>query len=330
MVKSKDIAEMAGVSRQAVSAVLNGRGTSKVSKEKREKILRLARELHYRPNHTALSLAGRKTHTIGVILDGFCGIGALHMQELSRELFLEGYVAQTILFESSVQAHRAIGNFISTGVEAIVFPNYILEEIRHENLPVPALATGRDIVTDYAHGTELATRHLLGHGHRKIALLISDLQFAGKDKYEGYRRVIVEAGLEEYKIFVNTPDLWKSIEAAMKDGVTALISSGDTLTRRIIDLAAYHHVRVPEDIAIIGFDGMIACGAFTTVVDPVKPFAEAAARLLLRKIATQDMRLSAEKQLVRPFLHIGNSCGCPYQPWVPSDGMNSYTQEPVA
>jgi len=63
----KDIAMLAGVSQQAVSAALNGGGSSRVSKEKKEKILRLARELNYVPNAAALSLGGERTKAIGIM-----------------------------------------------------------------------------------------------------------------------------------------------------------------------------------------------------------------------------------------------------------------------
>lgn len=311
VIKSKDIAKIAGVSRPVVSAVLNGRNNCRVSMEKRKQILQIAKEHHYYPDKAALKLAGKPTKTIGVILDSFYGIGSVTMQELSCLLFMKGYCMQSIMFESAPQAYQAISNFCASGVDGLIFPNYILEKLRHENLPVPAVIHGLEVITDYAYGMELATRHLIEHGHRKIAYNRGLLLHGNKLKFEGYRKALEDAGLETFQVDLKNYD---ALKKATRNGITAFACSGDPLARKCIDMLNHMGTRVPEDCAVTGFDGLSHTGAFTTVVDPVADSARITMDLLMDKIARQDMSISSNSIKVKPYLHIGNSCGCPWQP----------------
>lgn len=71
---SQDVADRAGVSRSAVSFVLNGRADGNIAKDKQLRILAAAKELNYTPNAVARSLQAQRTHTIGVVTDSIAGV----------------------------------------------------------------------------------------------------------------------------------------------------------------------------------------------------------------------------------------------------------------
>src|SRR6185312_13083844 len=95
---SQDVANRAGVSRSAVSLVLNGRADGNIAKDKQLRILAAAKELNYTPNAVARSLQARRTHTIGVVTDSIAGgpfAGKL-LQGASNAAFQAGYLLLVI------------------------------------------------------------------------------------------------------------------------------------------------------------------------------------------------------------------------------------------
>lgn len=329
-ITSKEIAALAGVSRQAVSAVLNGRGTSKVSAQKRDLILRIAREQHYLPNKTALKLAGKQTRTVGVIMDAFTGLVAQRMQRITRELFYAGYATQAVVFENAVQAHQAIGNFIAAGVDALIFPNYLLSEIRHEELPVPAVVFDVDVVVDYAYGMELTVKHLWGHGHRRFCCVLNELLFANLQKYNGFCRAVDQlGGTRELILLDEVADFTAVIDHAMEQGIRAFCVGGGPSARQLIDFLNARGIRVPEDCAVTGFDGLRCYGSFSTVVDPIQPFVDATVAMLLHKIEQRQLTAACEPAMVSPCFFPGSSCGCKAECLMPDDSFGSFETHPA-
>ena len=124
-VTMKDIAMLAGVSRPAVSAVLSGAAsTIRVSAAKRERILKIARELNYVPNNAARSLSGGRTNTIGVFGGVFSDYGtrAALVTEIASLLRVRGYrvVGGHHGYGGSDDTLRFLAEFSSHGVDGVI------------------------------------------------------------------------------------------------------------------------------------------------------------------------------------------------------------------
>jgi len=104
----KDIAEQIGVSNQAVSAVLNSKTNCRVSKEKRERILKLARDLNYQANMSASILRGRRSKLIGIFVDSFARYRTLRLlQEIERLSSKRGYRIVTSFTHDNIAHMKA-------------------------------------------------------------------------------------------------------------------------------------------------------------------------------------------------------------------------------
>lgn len=309
----KEIAAQVGVSRQAVYSVLGNKSVCHVSADKREQILYLAKAYHYKPNHAAVRLNGKPTRTIGVIMDGLTNVGGLRLMRLSTRLYLEGYTLQSVLFSGTAQACDAIGNFIATGVDAVVFPYVVLEHISPEDISIPAVILGREIEVDYALGTELTTRHLIEvHGHSKILMLITEMLYGAVSKYRGYQQALEKAGLEVFPAIetIGNQHFESQLLKYLEQGVTAIVTGGDVFAAQLIDFLRARGIRVPEDVAVTGFDGIGTHPELTSAIDPLSETAAATAELVLEKIRGNVLN-TVPSRMIRPGLHLGSSCGCP-------------------
>jgi len=309
----KEIAARVGVSRQAVYSVLGNKSVCHVSADKREQILHLAKAYHYKPNHAAVRLNGKPTRTIGVIMDGLTNVGGLRLMRLSTRLYLEGYTLQSVLFSGTAQACDAIGNFIAAGVDAVVFPYVMLEQLSHEDICIPAVILGREIEVDYAFGTELTTRHLIEvHGHRRILMLATELLYGAVAKYRGYQHALEENGLEVLPALetIGNHHFEAQLLNYLKRGVTAIVTGGDVFAAQLINFLRARGIRVPEDVAVTGFDGIGTHPELTSAIDPLAETAAATAELVLEKIRG-NVLTTVPPRLIRPGLCLGSSCGCP-------------------
>lgn len=325
-VTMKEIAEIAGVSRPAVSAVLNDRHDSsiKVSREKREKILELARSLKYRPNFSAVQLTGKRDRSIGIITGCYqTGVASEFNRQLSIKLRVENYQAYFVGITDPKHELDTINDFISRGMSGIIC-DYTLNNVRQKDYPVPMVCVtemvkDHDIAVDLELGTYALTRHLIGHGHRKIVFICSRL-CNNTAKYEGFRRACSEAGLpppeKDILELLWNPDFADRIDHMIrKEKVTAFFSNGDMLAGKLIAWLQSRGYRVPEDVAVASCDGLdiadIARVPLTTIIQPVRELAGQTVRILLEKIEKHHCGRIAEPVLVEPEFRLSRSCGCP-------------------
>lgn len=322
----KEIASLAGVSRPAVSVVLNGRNDSsiKVSKEKREKILDLARNLKYRPNFAALQLTGKRDRSIGVITGSYqFGVSSEFNRQLSIILRLENYQTYFVGITDPKHELDTVNDFISRGMSGII-STYTLNEMNQNDYPLPIVGVSemlkdRDVAVDLALGTYTLTRHLIAHGHRKIVFLCNSLRY-NTAKYDGFRRACREMDLpvlaKDCLMLCWDEDFADKIHRMIrKDGVTAFFTSSDMLAGELIVWLQDQGYRVPEDVAVVGCDGLevanITRVPLTTVIQPVRELAEETVKILLEKIDTQHCGVLPEPVLVPPKIRLSRSCGCP-------------------
>lgn len=315
----KNIAEMVGVSRQAAASVLNDTPVCLVSKENKEKILKLARELRYIPNNAARVLKGKSLKVIGSILDGFGGSGAVRQENLTIRLHIDGFALHTIVYVSALQARCALDSFISTGVSALLFPHYILKDLRHEDFSLPVIITDGeeigDTFCDYTYGMRVMAEHLIWHGHTKLCFVCTENVFGNALMYEGYRSAVSSAGLEPFDVLetIGHPALNSAFDYLLhKKKVTAFLCSNDRFAGFLQQYLIRRGIRMPEDVAISGFGGYQTPPGIATMVTPIREDTVAIEKFLLTKIEQNILTRIPEPLRLRPYLYPDHSCGCPF------------------
>jgi LacI family transcriptional regulator len=309
-----EIARAAGVSSSTVSRILNG--TAQVSKAKRLAVEKAIAKFDYRPNVLARGLASGKTDTIGVITqtvsspfyaEWLRGIeDALHEPRL------------TPLFVSCrwniAEERSRIEQFIARRADGIIVLHGQLDEARLANFAcqTPIVVLGRSLKSggslaglpiDNVQGARDATRHLIAHGHRKIAFIAGPTSHADAvERLAGYRLALEEAGIRYSESRIEQGDFLESggVDAmerllARKVAFTAVFCANDQ-TAYGARLVLYRHgLRVPEDISLVGFDDVptsqYTTPPLTTVRQPIYELGRLAATAIVQLIRGEPVTL---------------------------------------
>lgn len=332
-VTSAEVAREAGVSRTTVSFVFNNSPT--IPEETRRKVLDTAARLHYHPDVTGRRLASGRTHTLGFVMHQSPERAAadLFLPEVLRGLNAvatdSGY---HILFRPVDPASSdSYANLIYEGyVDAVVLSGPQLEEPEAVSLwekHLPIVITGRlpdwaipSVDADNYQGAQLATEHLIGLGHRRIGLITNAPRtyLASQERFRGYQDALAAAGLafnEEvvqegyytarsgFRTMNNLLDL--------AERPTAVFIASDVVAFGALRAIKERGLRIPQDIAIVGFDD-VSVTAFvephlTTVHLPAYELGWHAGRLALQLIRQEEPE--SLHQLLPTKLVIRASCG---------------------
>ncbi len=319
----KDIAQIVGVDTSVVSVVLNNReGHIGVSEKRRKQILATAQELGYTPNAVARQLKGEASKIIGLIMPNWTHETPGDLRRyISEQLYAHGYqtfLATTLDDESNLE--RLENDLLSRNVDGIIFANAHIPHPR-KNYRVP-IVVGYDnqplgdLGFDLAHGARLATEHLISHGHKKIAYLTNHDK---PMKRSGWEDALRDAGIRrspEWLLDLSmNRDFRRELDHLIKkEKITAIVCANDFFAGRLILYLSRHGYRVPEDVAITGYDGtgFSQClnPPLTTVVLPVRELAENYVALMLDRLAGKNLEQPAHPFKIKPRLHIATSCGC--------------------
>lgn len=324
-VTMRELARLAGVTRPAVSAVFNNSTSIRVSPKTRQKILDLAASKNYVPNLAARQLKGYSSGLIGLIsVPSYMGLVALLQAELITILQLQGMEVLTVHMRTAADLQKVLRDFRSRNVNGIIALSATSRIVQPDNDPIPLVYCshtshcGYDVGCDRRLGGYLAARHLLKHGRINPVFLGLDFGPSNRKKYEGMRGALKEAGLNPGKnhLLIAENGNFKEILAQLKKRrADALVCCNDFVAADMLKALLQSGVKVPDDIAMTGFDGYSFCNftpvTLATVVQPIKEEAQCAADLLMRRIK--------EKLISEPFSNInlppvfkpGGSCGCP-------------------
>ncbi|MDR6684751.1 LacI family transcriptional regulator [Arthrobacter sp. 1088] len=340
-----DVAKRAGVSRSAVSLVLNGRGDGNVAKESQDRIRLAAQELNYSPNAIALSLRNQRSRVIGIVSDEvvvspFDGniIGGADDVARSR-----GFV--TVVMDTERDAARdasAIETLLDRQVDGLMYVTVGLKplDVPHGMLRVPSVLANcyassskpqlHHVIPDEITGGREATEHLLQFGHRDIALLAgAEDSPAAPLRVEGYRDAYAAAGLSVRadRITMAGWDIDAGFHGAMKllDGVspaerpTAIMCANDRLAIGVALAAARLGLNIPTDLSVMGYDDEARIAdtmvpALTTMALPLREIGRAAMTTLLDTIegvsaGTDDAAETSVETMVPCRLVIRESTG---------------------
>ncbi len=308
----KDVAEATGFSINTVSLAL--RGSPRVPEATTLVVTNAARKLNYLPNNVARSLAERKTRQVGVVVTDLMNpLLTAAAQYIEMELAKSDY--RTLIWgtnrsqESEIAALDLLRSGQVDGL--IVYPVHHRElshlvRLRKSGSPIVLLAGRADgidtITSDDWHGARTATTHLIAAGHRRITFLASPTSAVHPDKASGYRAAMEEAGLAPH-IFATggfTPRDGQALVAGLlaDHQPTAVIAASDLVAIGVLRGCRVHGIRVPDDLAVVGFDD-IELAAFAEV--PLTTIAYSAATVAERAVARMMTLVNSRDRLPEPL-----------------------------
>jgi LacI family transcriptional regulator len=330
-----DVARKVGVSKVTVSYVVNGReGKVRISEETRQRIWEAIRELGYRPNALARALSRRRTNTIGVVMQyaGIFGGWSGFMLELlhgaSHEAIEQQYDLLMYTGTHGDDAEHEANAVMDGRIDGALLLRDIddpLSDILADNgfphVLIFTRARRPDVYyvdCDNVKGGYLATKHLLSLGHRAIAHLRGSSRAApALDRWHGYVQAMREAGIEPeegWVIEMHSPlseaDALATLLRSAKRP-TAIFAWSDEVAIRAMQVLREMNLRIPEDVAVVGYDSTEVCNhtdpPLTSVRQPVYEMAREGVRTLARLINGERPRRYA--RLFEPTLDVRRSCG---------------------
>jgi DNA-binding LacI/PurR family transcriptional regulator len=316
------------VSKSLVSLVL--RDSPKVSPASRAAVLRAVEELGYRPNAAARLLAGRRSGTVGVLLNDIRQPWFADLLDgLTPALHTSGMHILLGDGRTDRQMDETLTwSFLDLGVDGLVLAGSmpVSPAIRAVASKLPAVAVGGldvdlprvDVLANDNHrGGTLATAHLVELGHRRIAHISGLPGRVGQLRLAGYQDAMREAGLGA-EMVAEPGDLTEEggYRAAVRllsrpDRPTAIFAANDMSCVGALSAAAALGVAVPGELSLVGFDNSTLASLralwLTSVDGTALAMGQQAARLLLARI--EDPEAAASLQLLPPRLEVRGSTG---------------------
>lgn len=329
MAKIKDVARLAGVSPACVSLALNNKPY--VSQEAKERIYEAINKLNYRPNIIARSLRKKKTTTMGLILPN---ITNPFFPEVARgvETRAREYGFNVILCNSDADPlleKQYIDILLAKQIDGLILtsahPSNDLSQYTRENCPIVLvnreLFSGKfDFVgVDNVASAKFVVNHLIRLGHRKIAFVAGEpASSASSGRYEGYRLALEEAGISYREELVKTGYLkysggYQAMQSFLKisSPPTAIFCANDMMALGVMDACRDRGVKVPQEVAIAGFDDIWLASLkgveLTTVQQPRYLMGVKAVDLMIERI--RDKREKVRRVILPTKLIIRKTCG---------------------
>lgn len=302
-----DVARRAGVNKITASVVMNGagQGNTRVSDATRQRVLAAAREIHYQPNALAKSLRHRKTNIMGFYTAGYIDTRDLFLSEIvsglhqaceeNRKDFL---VHGTFQGNSVDDVYAEILNGKIDGLVLFVeSQNALAPRLAGSHLPIVAIANPIDsmacVTIDDGTGARMQVDCLARKGHRHALYAVSPFDYTAPNRrYESFLAAAKEAEIRVTPYTIPTGENRQEIAVILSDLLsqprserpTAIVCWHDTLAFRLVDGLRKLGARVPDDMAVIGYDGSTTLipPAFelTTVRAPWREVARTAVNLL--------------------------------------------------
>jgi LacI family transcriptional regulator len=333
------IARKLGVSKTTVHYAL--RDTGRVSKQMREKVRALARDLGYRPNRLARSLRTKRTDTLGVVLVSLRStfharlLGGIESAAQEREF---GALLAISNHDFSVEKQR-VELLLEKGIDGLIvapapsqestaYYERLIEDgvkIVFIDRDVPGLNVDA-VSTDNELGGYLAAKHLIGRGRKSIAFLLpsSTESTSARGRLDGWTRALQEVGMKPSIVLgSDVPDqetdeeyaslAVKSYLSSKRHRFDALFAAHDGLAFGAVNALAQEGLSVPDDVAVVGFDDQDSSGFFqpplTTIRQPAELIGREAVRVLFREFSEPSGNEPRQRILLDPTLVVRASCG---------------------
>lgn len=305
----EDIAQKAGVSRSTVSRVINNEPY--VSKKTRDRVMAIIERERFTPNPAARALVTQRTQTVGVVIPG--NVNVFFTDNSYYPMLLQGIASAThdrdyaMLLWLGQQhedrehfKHRVLGNRLMDGliITSLTVDHPLFEEL--PNVKTPTVMVDRPfayenkinfVTVDNVHAAQTAVRHLIALGRRRIAHITGHLTISdGRDRLLGYKRALEKAGLPVdsnliYEGLFDGDQGYYGMKHLLRHKPDALFAAGDTIAQGAMLAIREAGLRIPDDIAVVGFDDLDVANKtqpkLTTIRQPVQEKGARAARLLI-------------------------------------------------
>jgi LacI family transcriptional regulator len=269
---AQDVADLVGVSRSAVSLVLNGHGDGNIAPHKQKAILEAAERLNYRPNAVALSLRSRRTRTIGVLTwPSVAGTASLILRAVLNSATQAGYV---LIFMDTGGDQEVEGLALATlrdrQVEALLVIAPELTDYRPPDtmMSIPTIlvncadpqASVTSVVPDESGAGAAAAQILVDAGHLRIGILAgSPDAVQTRLRVAGCHQIIAAADIAAETQFVAGCDSGSATVAArtlleQPEPPTALICAHERITVGAAQAAAKLGLRIPEELSLVSLE----------------------------------------------------------------------------
>jgi len=333
----KDIAKALGLSTSTVSRAL--RGSYEISSETKKMVIEYAEKFNYRPNPIALSLKERRSRSIGVVV---CEIANNFFSQAINGIesiaYNRGY--HVIISQSHESYEREVVNvehLASRSVDGLLvslstetdhiehfknlhdkgFPIVFFDRITNE------IETHK-VVADNYKGAYDATQHLIDSGYTKIAHLTSSAHLSiSIERLNGYKAALTDNGIPVNDSYIKDCNhggmIYDELEGAVKDLVhlkdrpEAIFTAGDRLTISCLTALKSIGLKVPDDMAIVGFSNSALVEmlnpSLTAVKQPAFEMGQVATELLIKLIESKRPVTEFEKVVLQTEIFIRDSSG---------------------
>lgn len=330
--KLEDIAKLAGVSRSTVSRVINNQPN--VNENTRQKVLRVIQEQNFHPNSVARALVTRQTCTLSLVIPQ--RVGAVFkdpyfptlIQSIIFEANRHGYAVMLWIGDKVEEetnfCQRVLGNGFFDGIliTTAVDDDPLIPRLIETNFPfvligAPQYPNMNYVDIDNICAAQNVVAHLIRLGHTRIGIITGPLdESSARNRLRGYRQAMQNAGLPVLDAFIVEGDYgrqsgYDGMKQLLLQRPDAVFASNDTMASGA--LLALHEagLHVPKDIAIAGFDDLLATEEtdppLTTVRQPVTELGGQATRMLVEII--EQRRTEPYQVLLPTQLIVRSSCG---------------------
>lgn len=346
MANIQEVARRAGVSISTVSRVLNG--TARVNDDVKERVQAAIEELGYRPSRAARSLRANHSTIIGLLISDIQNLFFMDLIKGVEDIAQRnGYSVLLCNSDENAQREQQYLEVLYDERVAglIIVPTREqlrdLDHFHKRNIPIVAVDRRiKDkhidaVLVDNVRGAREAVAHLVANGYQRIAAITGPRTITtGYERLLGYRQALEEGGiahdpeLEKVGVFREESGRQAAKELlALMPRIDALFVGNNTLTMGALDALHSHGLRVPDDVALIGYDAMpwAALGSIslTTVSQPVYELGATAALRLFQHL--QNPGAQARQEIIlTPTLRILGSSIPRHQP---ASALSSATDE---
>lgn len=324
-----DIAEKTGLSTTTVSRVLNGKGDQfRISKDSQQKILEVAKEMHYVPNLYAANLRTGKSKTIALIVPSLSNpFFAAIASGVNAEIRKYGYI--TIISDSDENPEnekKELEQLNAMNIEGLIIAPCgnkwkHIQEVYDQQLPVICIDRYFEdldlpyVSTDNYEGAFRAAKYLLNNGHTSIACIQGIRESTpNRLRIKGFKEALEGSGVKNYSIVgddftIQNGYLETKLLLQQKVRPTAILTLSYPIAMGCLKALKEENLRIPEELSIITFDDHPYIDYLSTplscVSQPVTDIIQIAVKFLISKLEKKDMHLP--KVLIKPKIIIRDS-----------------------
>lgn len=328
----EEVARLAGVSRSTVSRVINNHPN--VRPEVRKRVWEVIQQVGYQPHAAARSLVTNRTQMLGLVIprglvtlfsDPFFPIlirGVADVCTARRYYLMLSFFSdphqQEELYRRALRS-RLLDGVILSGAP---LDDPLVPWLLQDNTPFVVAGRYPDervtyVDVDNVGGARMAVEHLLRLGHRRIATITGPLtMMAGQDRLEGYRQALLSRGIPVHDALIAEGDFTEegarvAMQRLLPQRPTAVFAASDTMAVGAMKAIREAGLRIPDDIAIVGFDDLPIASAvdppLTTVRQPIERMGAMAAEMLIGLV---EGTITGPQHVILPTqLIVRASCG---------------------